>query len=140
MMEYGFDFGVFGLISSIVNLIFGSGLVISLFTLRSYKRKAKAEAQQTIAQAESTELDNIEKAIKIWREMAENFKDELKISQEKYEEVLKEVSELKEAVKRLNVTNRKILKLLATITHENFENVAKEIRDEIEHQIEHQIE
>lgn len=132
MMDYGFDFGVWGLVSTIANVILGGGLGISLLTLRSQKRKAKGEAQQTVAQAESTELDNVEKAIRIWREMAENFKAELQTSSKKYEEVLKEVGELKEAVKRLNVTNRKILKLLATITHENFEKVAKDIRDEIE--------
>lgn len=37
--------GVFGLISSVLNLLLGSGLVVTLVTLRSQKAKAEEEAK-----------------------------------------------------------------------------------------------
>ncbi|HAQ21111.1 MAG TPA: hypothetical protein DCR40_18040 [Prolixibacteraceae bacterium] len=118
-------------ISLALNLIFGSGFIISLITLRSQQKKAGSEAKGAEATAESTELDNVEKAIKIWREMAENLKAELTVSNEKYDAVAKKVEGLRKDVQKLNYTNQKILKLLDKISHDNLETTVAEIKEEI---------
>lgn len=47
--------------------------VVTFFLTR---RKYKAEVKQQNAQAETSEIDNTEKAIKIWREMTETLRTE----------------------------------------------------------------
>lgn len=132
MMDYGIGFGVWGVVSTAINILLGGGFVYSVITIRSQKMKAKAEAKGALAQSESTELDNVEKAIKIWREMAESLKTELREARSDYERVLLEVDDLKRAVKCLNTTNRKVLKLLTEMSHENYKEVAQVIQREIE--------
>lgn len=127
----GFDFGVWGVVSTVVASVFGGGFVGSFLTVRAQRKKATAEAKGAEANAESTELDNVEKAIKIWREMAESLKSELTASNAKYEAVAKQVEALRRDVRKLNCTNRKILDLLENISHDNLEVTVKEIRDEI---------
>lgn len=111
------------LISLILNLLLGGG-IITLLTMRATKKKANAEAVSAVAQAESSELDNVEKAIKIWREMAES-------SVQKYDKLADEVSQLKRTVDKLNQTNSKILKLLEKISPDNIEGPVQQIKDEI---------
>jgi predicted RNase H-like nuclease (RuvC/YqgF family) len=119
-------------VSIALNLIFGGGFIITLLTLRAQRKKAGAEAKGAEATAESTELDNVEKAIKIWREMAENLKTQRDEAIASFSEVSKQVEALRRDVKKLNCTNQKILKLLDQISHENLERMVKEIKDEIE--------
>lgn len=119
------------LISIGLNLIFGSGFLITVLTLRSMRKKAGAEAKGAEASAESTELDNVEKAIKIWREMAENLKAELAASNERYEGVARQMDSLRKEVRQLNRTNSKILRLLENISHDNLESTVEEIKSEI---------
>lgn len=132
MMDYGMGFGLWGVLATAVNLLLGGSFIYSIFTMRSQRMKAKAEADGAKAQSESTELDNVEKAVKIWREMAEQLKTEVRESRQNYESVVAEVNELKKAVKCLNATNRKVLRLLTEISHENYKDVANIIRSEIE--------
>jgi len=132
MMDYGIGFGVWGVVSTAINILLGGGFIYSVITIRSQKMKAKAEAKGALAQSESTELDNVEKAIKIWREMAESLKTELREARSDYERVVLEVDDLKRAVKCLNATNRKVLKLLTEMSHENYKEVAQVIQREIE--------
>jgi len=133
MMDLGgFDFGIWGVVSTIVASIFGGGFVGSFLTVRAQRKKATAEAKGAEATAESTELDNVEKAIKIWREMAESLKTELTASNAKYDAVAKQVEALRKDVKQLNCTNQKILKLLDKISHENLESTVEEIKSEIQ--------
>lgn len=132
MMDYGMGFGIWGVLATAVNLLLGGSFVYSIFTMRSQRMKAKAEADGAKAQSESTELDNVEKAVKIWREMAEQLKNEVRESRVNYESVVAEMNELKKAVKRLNATNRKVLRLLTEISHENYADMARIIREEIE--------
>jgi redox-regulated HSP33 family molecular chaperone len=109
----------------------GGGFLITILTLRAQRKKANAEAKGADALAESTELDNVTKAITIWREMAENMSKELADSRAKYDEVTSLVKKLQSSVDKLNCTNQKILKLLDKISHENLESTVAEIKNEI---------
>jgi predicted RNase H-like nuclease (RuvC/YqgF family) len=124
-------YGWMDVVSIALNLIFGGGFIITLLTLRAQRKKAGAEAKGAEATAESTELDNVEKAIKIWREMAESLKTELMASNERYDAVAKQVEALRKDVQKLNCTNQKILKLLDKISHDNLESTVAEIKEEI---------
>ncbi|MEN6423280.1 MAG: hypothetical protein ABFD76_15175 [Smithella sp.] len=104
-----------------------------MLTIKSQRKKALAEAQGAEASAESIELDNMEKAVRIWRETAEAFKQEVAESRAKYEEIVAQVSELKKSIDRLNSTNAKILRLLDKMSPSNFEKMVSEIRNELEH-------
>lgn len=113
------------LISLILNLALSGGLIVTLVTLRSTRLKAKAEAK-------GSELDNVQEAITIWREMAENLKCELEASRKKYEEsteqMQKEVESLRLAIGRLTSVNNKMVKLLDKITPENLESMVEQIK------------
>lgn len=133
MMDLGgFDFGFWGVVSTVVASIFGGGFVGSFLTVRAQRKKATAEAKGAEANAESTELDNVEKAIKIWREMAENLKSQRDEALNSFTEMSKQVEALRRDVKKLNSTNQKILKLLDKISHENLESTVEEIKSEIQ--------
>lgn len=60
---------VIGMVSIALNLLFGGGLVL-LVTLRATKRKADAEA-------DSADMDNVKKAIDIWKDAAEELRSEV---------------------------------------------------------------
>ena len=115
-----------------LNLIFGGGIIITFITLKAQRKKADAEADGAIATADSTELDNVEKAIKIWREMAMELKNELTTARTKYEEVSVQVEALRKDVQKLNTISTRILKMLDKITHENLEKMVETIKDEIQ--------
>lgn len=133
MMDLGgFDFGIWGVVSTVVASIFGGGFVGSFLTVRAQRKKATAEAKGAEATAESTELDNVEKAIKIWREMAQSLKTELEASRSNYAEVASQVELLRKDVQRLNTISNRILKMLDKITHENLDKMVETIKEEIQ--------
>ena len=70
------NYGMWGVISSIVSALLG-GSVMYMLTLKSLRRKAAAEARQLELKADETEINNIEKAITIWKKMAEDLAKEL---------------------------------------------------------------
>lgn len=119
---------VFDIISLFLNLLLGGGLLVSVVTLRSAKRKAGAEAEKAAAEARADEIKNVESAIKIWREMAEAMTDN-------YNKVSGQVTKLTKEVARLSNINNKILKLLDKITPENLENTVEAIKQEIKQEI-----
>jgi chromosome segregation ATPase len=128
------SYSTFEIISQIIVLLSGGALgggAITFFTMRAQRKKANAEAQTAEASADSAELDNVEKAIKIWREMAETLKTELQESRDKYADVTKQVQDLKRTVDKLNMTNTKILKLLEKISPDNIEEPVEQIKKEI---------
>lgn len=98
---------------------------MTVVTLRSVKVRANAEAQKAVAEARTTELQNVESAIKIWRDMATEMSD-------KYDHVLVELDKLRREVNRLNTINNRIVKLLDRITPENLESVIETIKKEIQ--------
>ena len=118
------------IISIIVSGLFSGG-VATLLTMRSLKVKAAAEAKTAEATAESNELDNVDKAIKIWREMAEKLYGELDESRRENTQFMLEISLLKKEVTKLsNITNR-IAKILDQITPENMEKKVNQIKSEL---------
>jgi hypothetical protein len=103
-------------ISLILNLLLGGGFITTLFMLRTQKRQAMASVR-------ASEIDNLDKVAKIWRESLE--------AREKYfeDEVGKLFSRIKEmeaTIQKLTRTNQQILKLLKEINHENLEQKKEE--------------
>lgn len=89
-------------LSEIINLALGGGLVatvVAVITLKSTVRKAKAEAEKALADAEAVRIDNTEKATRI---LIENIVTPLK-------------EELNETRKDLNATKREMARLRKAI-------------------------
>ena len=122
---------LFSIISIILNGLLGGGFFIQFVTLRSLRVKAQAEADTASANTDSVELENVNKAITIWREMAESLKTELKESRAKYSEVALQVEALRREVQKVNCTSNKILRLLDRITIDNLEKIVEQIKVEI---------
>ena len=61
------------IISLVLNLILGGGLIVTIATLRSVKIEAAANAKKAAAVATASEIENVEAVIKLWREMAEKM-------------------------------------------------------------------
>lgn len=110
------------LISILLNAVFGGGMLIQFITMRSIKAKAKAEA-------ESNELENVEKAIEIWRNMANELNRELKEQRQKNSQLVETVEKLRKDVVKLTTASNKLLKLVENITPDNMEKTVKEIKD-----------
>ena len=119
------------IISIVLNGLLGGGFFIQFVTLRSLRVKAQAEADTASANTDSVELENVNKAITIWREMAESLKLELKESRAKYSEVAMQVEALRKEVAKVNNTSNKILRLLDRITIDNLEKIVEAIKSEI---------
>lgn len=117
----------FEIVSLILNLVLGGGFFISLATLRSTRIRADAEARKAKAEAKTTEIQNVDSAIKIWRDLATDMS-------EKYDLVLVELEKLRREVNRLNRINTKIMKLLDKITPENMEAIVEQIKFEIQNE------
>ncbi len=115
----------------IISSLLGGSLV-TLITMRSLKVKAAAEAKTAEATAESNELENVDKAIKIWREMSERLYGELEESRRENAQFMLEVSSLKKKVTELTTTTRRIARLLDQITPDNMENKVSQIKKELE--------
>ena len=119
-------------LSPFLNLLLGGGFLITLITLRSQKKKAGAEAKGAEATAKRSELDNVEEAITIWREMAVEMKTQRDEAVKSFIEVTKQVAELKELVQKLNSTNARIVKLLDRLKPDNLDKLIAEIKHEIQ--------
>lgn len=130
MMDYGF--GVWGIVSTVVSSLIGGGFVGGFLTVRAQKKKANAEAKGAEATAESSELDNVEKAIKIWREMAIAMNAELVSSRSNYQTVVTQVEALRKEVHQLNSISTRMLKMLEQITHDNMEKMVCAMKEELE--------
>lgn len=135
-MVYNTGTDWFSIINTILTLVFGSGFIISIITVRAQKRKANAEAKGADANAESTELDNVDKAVKIWRELGEAADVRAKAAEERaqglyenYNKLATEVSLLRAEVKRLTLRSDRILKILDTIDHDNLDQKKKEAKE-----------
>lgn len=116
---------LFQWISLILNLLFGGGLFISLVTLRSVKKAALSKAEKAAAEARADEIRNVESAIKIWREIAEDMTL-------KYNEVSSQVQMLSNEVTKLTRASNKIARMLDKITHDNLEESVRDIKKELE--------
>lgn len=108
---------LFEIISLVLNLLLGGGLVVTLVTLKSTRKEAEAKAK-------AAEIDNVDSVAKMWRELAEKMNDQ-------YEEVNKQVERLTKEVNRLRAINSKIVRLLDRITPENLTDMVEKIKMEI---------
>ena len=93
-------------LSEFINLVLGGGLVATVaavITMKSTVRKAKAEAEKALADAEAVRIDNTEKATRI---LIENIVNPLK-------------EELNETRKDLNATKREMARLRKAIDDAN---------------------
>jgi archaellum component FlaC len=122
---------VLDIISLLLNLILGGGILVSLATLRQTKRKAGAEAEKAIAEARADEITNVDAAIMIWRKLAEDMSDKYNDMSNKCEALSRSVVNLTTEVNRLRLTNNRIIRLLDKITPENLEHVVAEIKQEL---------
>ena len=120
------------LISLILNFLFGAGLFVTLVTLKSVKQEASGKAQKAVAEAEKEvaavkkdEIQNVEAAIKIWREMAESMA-------ERHDETMREVQALRCEVNRLRLINNRIVRLLDKITPDNLQTTVDKIKQEMQ--------
>lgn len=120
----------------LVATILGGNWIINLLTLKSQKKKAAAEASGADATTEGSELDNMGKAIKIWREIAETSEARYKALLDNYITLTTQMtglqskmSEMETTVKQLTSTNKLILKILKDINHDNLEQKKQEAND-----------
>tara|TARA_Y100000768_G_C23778970_1_gene587037 strand:+ start:204 stop:548 length:345 start_codon:yes stop_codon:yes gene_type:complete len=100
-------------------ILTGFGGFTGWFFTRRHKR----------AQAKGTELDNVEKATAIWRELAEDLKSEVHKMREKQSYVLDKQDELIVENKRLTYEITKLEKKVQALTREN-----KKLRELLEAQ------
>lgn len=112
------------LISLIFNGLLGGSWIATIVTLRSKIKSAAAEAR-------ADELKNVESAIKIWRDIAENMTEKYSEVSLKCDTLNTNMSRLSHEVNRLRLSNNKIVKLLDKITPENLEKVVSEIKNEL---------
>jgi TolA-binding protein len=109
--------GAFEIISLVLNLLLGSGMIVTLLTLKSTKAKAAADAK-------AAEINNVDSVAKMWRELAEKMSDQ-------YTEVSEQVDRLTKEVNKLRSINSKIVRLLDRITPENMLDMIEKIKQEI---------
>lgn len=109
--------GIFEIISLILNLLLGSGMIVTLLTLKSTREKAAADAK-------AAEINNVDAVAKMWRELAEKMSDQ-------YTEVSEQVDRLTKEVNKLRLINSKIVRLLDRITPENMLDMIEKIKQEI---------
>ncbi len=126
------------IISLLLNLFLGGSLIVTLVTLRAQKKRALADAELAEANAKEQEIGNVDRAIAIWREIAERIGERNASLIKQNEELIKQHSDLTEKlsklqrqVSRLNSINGKIVKLLDQITPENLEKKVSEIKQQI---------
>lgn len=120
------------IISLVLNFLFAGGFIITLINLKSVKQEASGKAQKAVAEAEKEvaavkkdEIQNVEAAIKIWREMAESMA-------ERHDETMREVQALRCEVNRLRLINNRIVRLLDKITPDNLQTTVDKIKQEMQ--------
>lgn len=105
-------------VSLVLNAVLGGTVIVTFTTLKSVKAKAAADAK-------SSELENVNAAIKIWREMAEEMASDRA-------NLISHVEGLSVEVRRLKNATNKVVKLLDKITPENMEETIDIIKQEID--------
>lgn len=109
--------GAFEIISLVLNLLLGGGLLMTVVTLNSTKKKAAAEAK-------GAEITNVDVIVKMWQDLAKKMEAQ-------YMTVSDQVERLSKEVNRLRAINSKIVRSLDRITHENMIEMVDKIREEI---------
>lgn len=112
-------------IGLIVTFVLGGGLV-AVFTIKPQKQKVEAEARQTQASANTTEIDNLSRIAKEWREYAEE-------AEMRYSSMTKlmqtQINSLSADVEKLSKQLNQILKIIKEINHENLDKKKQEAKE-----------
>lgn len=111
-------------ITSLVLTFVAGGGMFKLVTIGSKKKKAEAEAK-------TSELDNVQEAIKIWRDMAETLSIDLTKAREANNLISKQMNDMRSQVSSLMLTNDRILTMLNRMTCDNCKLVCEDIKNEI---------
>lgn len=123
----------FDILSIVLNLILGGGLIITFATLKAQKKQADGNASQAVAaakqaeaSAESTEIQNYSQIAKDWREYAQD-------AEMRYEAMTllmqKQIASLTRDVNKLSTQLNQILLIIKEINHDNIEQKKQEASD-----------
>lgn len=124
------------LLTAIAGLLttFGGAFAAWIFA----RSKNKADGKKAEAEAESSELDSVEKAIKIWRETAESLSqeankraDDNKALSEEIRKLNDTITNLYAEVNKLKSINNRILCALNNITPDNAKEMVDNLNKEI---------
>ncbi|MEJ5316780.1 MAG: hypothetical protein WHS63_07215 [Tenuifilum sp.] len=107
-----------------VAISLASNIITASVTWLLARRKNIADARKAEAEAKASELDVIEDAIKIWRELAEDLKKEV-------QRLSDDNKALKCEVGKLRLINNKILRALDKINADNAEMVVNQLKKDI---------
>lgn len=92
--------------SEILNIVLGSGLVatiVAIVTLKATVRKANAEAEKAVADAETVRVDNAEHATRVLVEnIVKPLKEELNETRKYLEAAKREMARLRKAIDTAN--------------------------------------
>lgn len=100
-------------------------LAVAFTTWIFARRKNKAEADIVEADAKANELENVDAAITIWREIAQNLQVELKNQQQSFDDKLDAIS----------VQNKELLKKFTALEEDynslkkSYQGLKKQIED-----------
>ena len=109
----------------LVSFITGGGIV-AILTIKPQRRKVRAEAKQTEATADATEIENLARVAAEWRKYAEEA--ELRYSS-MTKLMQKQIESLSSDVAKLSKQMTQILKIIKEINHENLEQKKQEASD-----------
>ena len=119
----------YDIISIFLNLVLGSGVIVSLVTLRAQRQKVESEA-------ETNEIQNLDRAVAIWRKMAEDIDARYNDLSETYNRVTAQMTimegkmaEMDVTIRQLTQTNKQIIKILNSINHDNLEQKKQEAKE-----------
>lgn len=81
---------IMSIVSMVLSFLFGGGIVL-IVTLKATKRKANAEA-------DSADIDNVNKVIGIWKDTSTHLRSEMDLMQKEMCELLGEISSLRKTI------------------------------------------
>lgn len=97
------SFGVYGIISTVLNVLLSGGLLATLVTLRSLKEKAKEEAKKAKEETKSAALENIDAAVDTWKKIVNSLQEQIdKLLAQRASDAAK-IDSLSEQVKKQNL-------------------------------------
>lgn len=81
---------IMSIVSMVLSFLFGGGIVL-IVTLKATKRKANAEA-------DSADIDNVNKVIGIWKDTSTHLRSEMDLMQKEMCELLGEIAMLRKTM------------------------------------------
>jgi len=122
------------IISLIVNLLFGTGFIVTLVTLSQIRKKAKAEADGATTEVQKSNVDLVSSSVNEMLQsvnalMTQNKElvSELVTKNKEKDDLSKRVDQLEKKVACMVRTNREVIKLLEKLgVDEHIINMLKE--------------